>query len=87
MTKEELKPQVEDMIYHILKLVQQLDSKESYELKIELACTVIKSAIDFKMDNPTQTLINLHIALTEVTNTALNGVYEVILNKRSYKKL
>ena len=87
MTKEELKPQTEDMIYQILKLVGQLNDKESYELKIELACSIITAAIDFEKNDLNKTLLNLQTALTEVSNITAHGVVDVILNKRGYKEL
>lgn len=87
MTKDELKPQVEEMIYQVLKLVEQLDEKESYELKIELACTVITAAIDFEENDPKQTIGNLCIAIDEVCNISTNGLFEVLLNKKGYRTL
>lgn len=87
MTKEELKPQVEEMLYQLLKLVGQLDDKESYELKIELACSIITLAIDFDFDNNAQTLANLVTAIDEVKTISMNGTIRVLGGNGVYKEL
>lgn len=87
MTKDELKPQVEEMLYQILKLVQQLDEKEEHELKIELACSCINAAIDFDFDKPVQTISNLNEALNETVNVALDGTIRTLFEKEMYKLL
>ena len=87
MTKDELKPQVEDMIYQVLKLVQQLNEKESYELKIELACSIITSAIEFDESDYEYTARNLKNALNDVVDVSYSGLAHVLLGKGEYKTL
>lgn len=87
MTKDELKPQVEEMLYQTLKLAQQLDKKEAYELKIELACSCITAAIDFDLDKPIQTISNLKKALNETVDIAIDGTTRTLFEKGMYKLL
>lgn len=86
-TYDELKPQVEEMLYQIIKLVQQLDNKESYELKIELACSIITSAIDFDDSDYEFTARNLKNALNDVVDVSYSGLANVLLEKGEYKTL
>lgn len=81
MTKEELKSQVEEMLYQILKFVQQLDEKEQHELKIELACSCLVSVIDFDFDRPETTINNLKEVLNETAIIALDGTTRVLSGK------
>ena len=88
MTKDELKPQVEEMLYQLLKLVQQLDEKESYELKIELACSVIGSAVDFYEYDKAKTINNIKDTINDVVDNIFIGFAEIIFgDSKEYREL
>ena len=89
MTREECKKQSEDMIYQVLKYIKEcnLSHTDEYELKIEIACTIITAAIDFEKNDIKQTLENTCIALQDTCNVCQSGVLQVLMNKRSYKEI
>lgn len=89
MTRVECKKQSEDMIYQVLKYIKKCNLlfTDEYELKIELACTIITAAIDLDENNIEQTLENICVALQDTCNTCQSEVLQVLMNKKGYKEI
>ena len=87
--KVKAKAQAEEMLLQILRYIKavQLSDKEEYELKVELASSIITAAIDFDFDNKGETLIALSDVLSDVVNITKGGVYEILLGKGEYKEI
>ena len=83
-----VKSQTEDMLYQLLKYisVSGLSDDDEYELKIELACTIITSSIPCDFDDITGSMKELEDALLDVSSTSLKGFSDVLLSKRGYKE-
>ena len=86
MTKEELKPQAEDMLYQLISLVHYLPNDQQHELLTELACTIITSNIKFDFDNKKATLNDLNDVIhDEIIPMCFKGAMDVLSGERDYK--
>ena len=87
--KVKVKAQTEEMLLQILRYIkaEKLSEKEEFELKVELASSIITSAIDFDFQNKTKTLIELCEVLDDVNNITQGGVLEVLTGKGEYKEI
>ena len=77
------------MLLQILRYIkaEKLSDKEEFELKVELASSIITSAIDIDFHNKTKTLIELCEVLDDVNNITQGGVLKVLSGKGEYKEI
>lgn len=87
--KVKVKAQAEEMLLQILRYIkaEKLSDKEDYELKVELASSIITAAIDIDFYNKTKTIMNLCEVLDDINNITKNGVLEVLSGEGEYKEI
>ena len=87
--KVKVKAQAEEMLLQILRYIkaEKLSEKEEFELKVELASSIITAAIDIDFYDKTKTLIALCEVLDDVNNITKGGVLEVLSGEGEYKEI
>lgn len=84
--KVKVKAQAEEMLLQILRYIkaENLSDKEDFELKVELASSIITSAIDIDFYNKTKTIMALCEVLDDVNNVTKDGLFEILSGKGEY---